>query len=114
MERGSGKQNPRVDDELKHGEEPLERSGKEAHAEAFRQDEAPTDVEPGEIDEPTPSGHRISGAGSSADTYPYRDHGETGGASHPKPDDGTNDDSDSDDSDEAAGDSFPASDPPSF
>ncbi|MGH2821004.1 MAG: hypothetical protein ACRDJ5_10170 [Actinomycetota bacterium] len=30
-------------------------------------------------------GHRISGTGSSADTYPHSDRGEEGGASHPKP-----------------------------
>jgi hypothetical protein len=95
MQRGSGKQNARVDDVIKHDEEPLERSGKEAHVEPFRQDEAPTDVEPGEIDEPAPSGHRISGTGSSADTYPYQDHGETGGASHPKPE-ARSDDADGD------------------
>ncbi|MDQ3956112.1 MAG: hypothetical protein M3285_11260 [Actinomycetota bacterium] len=91
MERGSDKQGPRVDDQVKHEEESLERAGKEAHVEGFRQDEAPTDVEPGEVEEPTPSGHRISGTGSSADTYPYRDHGEKGGASHPKPDRRSND-----------------------
>ncbi len=68
----------RLDEERKKETEPLERSGKESHVEEFREQEG------GDM----PSGHRISGTGSSADTYSYTDRGEEGGASHPKPKDG--------------------------
>ena len=51
-------------------------------------DQGGGDVEgTGAEDEPSGSGHRIAGTGSSADTYPLKDQGETGGASHPKPKD---------------------------
>lgn len=68
----------RLDDERKKETESLERSGKESHTEEFREQEG------GDV----PSGHRIAGSGSSADTYSYTDRGEEGGASHPKPKDG--------------------------
>lgn len=32
-------------------------------------------------------GHRIQGTGANADEYPWKDHGEVGGESHPKPKD---------------------------
>ncbi len=89
MERGSGKKNPKLDEEVKHETEGLERSGKEPHAEPYRQDESATDSPPAEEiegDRPS-SGHRVAGTGSSADRYSYTDHGEEGGASHPKPGD---------------------------
>ena len=74
MERGSAKHSPELDDEMKKETEALERSGKEARAEeAFEKEDA--------------GGHRISGSGSSADEYTYKDWGEVGGASHPKPKD---------------------------
>jgi hypothetical protein len=76
MDKGSNKHGPTLDEELKHETEPLERSGKEGHAEAHLEKESDT-----------PGGHRISGSGSSADDYTYRDRGEEGGASHPKPKD---------------------------
>ena len=80
MERGSDRHSAKLDDELQHETEPLERSGRESHVEGEREKEAPEGDIPG-------SGHRIAGTGSSADDYTYKDHGETGGASHPKPKD---------------------------
>jgi hypothetical protein len=74
MERGSDRHGPMVDDELKGETEAIERSGKEPRVEEEREKE-------------NPSGHRISGSGSSADEYTYKDHGEEGGRGHPKPDD---------------------------
>ena len=41
MERGSNKQNPMVDDEMKDEAEPLERSGKESHVEEHLVKEEP-------------------------------------------------------------------------
>jgi hypothetical protein len=67
----------RLDEERKKETESLERSGKESHVEEFREQE----------DGDLASGHRISGSGSSADSYTYTDRGEEGGASHPKPKD---------------------------
>ena len=94
LERGSNKDGPRLDDELKSESEPLERSMKEAHVEEFMEKEAPPVgeadaelVEDRPAEEEPGSGHRIAGTGSSADAYSYTDHGETGGASHPKPKD---------------------------
>ncbi len=92
MERGNAKQGAKLDDEVKKDAESLERSLKESHVEEFLEREAPPKGEPGSDyvderpgeDEPG-SGHRIAGTGSSADTYSYRDRGEEGGASHPKP-----------------------------
>jgi hypothetical protein len=85
MERGSNKHSPKLDDQLESETEALVRSGKEARAEEFLEKEdvsaAPDDAER------TPSGHRISGSGSSADEYTYKDWGEVGGKSHPKPKD---------------------------
>jgi hypothetical protein len=75
MERGSDKHGPRLDDEMKSEDEPLTRSGRESTVEEDREKESP-------------SGHRISGSGSSADEYSYKDHGEQGGSGHPKPKDG--------------------------
>jgi hypothetical protein len=85
MERGSNKHGPKVDDQIGKETEALERSGREAHAEEFRESEDASGA-PGDA-EGTPSGHRISGSGSSADEYTYKDWGEVGGASHPKPKD---------------------------
>jgi hypothetical protein len=53
--------------------QPIEHSAKEGHVEEFLDKEEAS------------KGHRVRGSGSSADDYPYRDHGEEGGASHPKP-----------------------------
>ena len=83
MERGSTKHSPELDDELKRETEALERSGKEARAEEGFEKEGAS-AAPGDV-EGAPSGHRISGSGSSADEYTYKDWGEVGGASHPKP-----------------------------
>ncbi len=80
MGQQRGKQSPRQDDELKHEEEPLERAGRETHVEEFLEHQ-------GAEDESLPSGHRIAGSGSSAESHSYRDHGEQGAASHPKPKD---------------------------
>lgn len=87
MPRGSDKKNPKVDEEMKRQVEGLERSGKEPHSEPYRQDEAPSDASSPDEVEAGPAGHRLAGTGSSADRYSYTDHGETGGASHPKPGD---------------------------
>jgi hypothetical protein len=73
-------ESPRIDEERKHEEEPLERSGRESRVEDFREQQ-------GGEDESMPSGHRIAGSGSSAESYSYRDRGEEGGASHPAPKD---------------------------
>jgi hypothetical protein len=94
MERGGGKQSAKIDDELKSEVEPLERSTKESHVEEFLEKEAPGVGEPGaEVTGERPgdgepgSGHRIAGTGSSAESYSYKDRGEEGGASHPRPKD---------------------------
>ena len=80
MGQQRGTEGPRLDDERKHEDEPLERSGREARVEEAREQQ-------GAEDESLTSGHRVSGSGSSAETYPYRDRGEEGGASHPQPKD---------------------------
>lgn len=80
MERGSSKHGQRVDDQMSDEAEPVERSLKEGHTEEHLEKEAAGE-------EPGGSGHRIAGSGSSADEYSWKDHGETGGASHPKPKD---------------------------
>jgi hypothetical protein len=86
MERGSNKHGPKVDEQIARETEALERSGKEARAQESRESEDAS-AAPGE-GEGTPSGHRISGSGSSADEYTFKDWGEVGGASHPKPKEG--------------------------
>ena len=78
MERGSDKHGSRFDDQLQDESEVLERSLHESHVEPERELE-------GGDDEIPASGHRVAGTGSSADEYPWKDHGEVGGASHPKP-----------------------------
>ncbi len=80
MERGSDKHGSRIDDELKREAEPLERSTRESHVEPERERESPDEDEGIEG-----SGHRVAGTGSSAEEYSWKDHGEEGGASHPKP-----------------------------
>jgi hypothetical protein len=80
MDRGSDKHGSRIDEELESQTEPLERSGRESHVEGEREQESPDEEVPG-------SGHRIAGTGSSADEYPLKDRGESGGASHPQPKD---------------------------
>lgn len=82
MEQSSDKRGPQLEDEMKKETEELERSGKEAHVEENREQEGDED------DRLAGGGHRVSGTGSSADTYPHTDRGEEGGASHPKPKDG--------------------------
>jgi hypothetical protein len=78
-----------MDDQLKKEGEPLERSRKESRAEESREKERhPEEVPEAGQDEPGGSGHRISGSGTSTGDYPYRDRGEEGGASHPKPREG--------------------------
>lgn len=85
MERGSTKHSAELDDQMKHETEPIERSLKEPRADEAREKEDVTpEVEP---PEEAPSGHRIAGSGSSADEYTYKDWGEVGAASHPKPKD---------------------------
>jgi hypothetical protein len=86
VERGSNKHSAKLDDQIQQETEALERSGKEARAEEFLEKEDAS-AQPGDA-EGAPSGHRISGSGSSADEYTYKDWGEVGGASHPKPKEG--------------------------
>jgi hypothetical protein len=81
MRSGSDKHGSKLDDEMKHDSEALERSGKEPRSKEEREQQG-SDPDTGE---PASSGHRIAGSGSSADEYTYKDHGEEGGASHPKP-----------------------------
>lgn len=78
MDKASGKSGSRLDQAKKREAESLERSGKESHVEEFREQE-------GAEDQDQPSGHRIAGSGSSADSYSYEDKEEQGGKSHPKP-----------------------------
>jgi hypothetical protein len=78
VEQQRGKESARLDDERKHEEEPLERAGRETQVEEFLEQQGPEE-------ESLPSGHRIAGSGSSAPSYSYRDQGEQGAASHPKP-----------------------------
>ena len=79
MERGSDKHGSRLDDELQDESEPLERSLGESHVSDERLKESSAEEEGG-------TGHRIRGSGTSTEEYPWKDHGEQGGASHPKPD----------------------------
>lgn len=79
---GSDKVGPKVDEEMKRETAPLENSNQEAHVEEHLEKER---------DDSAGDGHRIAGTGANADEYPYKDHGEVGGLSHPKPkeDDGS-------------------------
>jgi hypothetical protein len=81
MERGSDKHGSKLDEQLEDEAESIERSGKEARSEDARAKETARE-------EPGGSGHRIAGSGSSAEDHSLSDHGEQGGASHPKPKDG--------------------------
>lgn len=74
MERGSDKHGRTLDEEMKEETEAQERSGAQSR------------VEEG-LEKESPLGHRISGSGSSAEEYTYKDHGEEGGKGHPKPTD---------------------------
>ena len=77
MESSGNRKGFKLDDEMSKDAEALERSGRESHVEEFREQEG--------AEGETGSGHRVAGTGSSADRYSYQDHGEEGGASHPKP-----------------------------
>jgi hypothetical protein len=78
LDKASGKSGSRLDEAKKREAESLERSGKESRVEEFREQEGPEDQD-------QPSGHRIAGSGSSAESYSYEDKEEQGGKSHPKP-----------------------------
>jgi hypothetical protein len=78
MERGSNKAGSKLDDQLASESETLERSNKEGHVEEHLEKENDGSVG---------DGHRIRGTGANADEYPWKDHGEVGGESHPKPKD---------------------------
>ena len=80
MERGSDKHGGKLDDKLQDESEELKRSGRESDVEGEREEKAPEG-------HASSSGHRVAGTGSSADKYSLADHGEEGGASHPKPKD---------------------------
>ena len=75
MERGSNKSGAFTDEQRKSESEDLERSTKEGHVEAERENEGDTRAP------------RIQGSGSSAPEHTYEDWGEVGGESHPKPKD---------------------------
>jgi hypothetical protein len=77
MKPGNDKHGAKVDETMKSETESIERTGREGHVEEEREQQGG----PGD----SALGETISGSGSSADTYPYRDHGEEGGASHPQP-----------------------------
>lgn len=79
MERGNTKHGPTLEGEMKKETESTDRAQKTAHTQEGREKD-------------DGSGHRIAGSGSSADTYNWRDHGEVGGRSHPKPDERTDSD----------------------
>jgi hypothetical protein len=83
VERGSTEHGPRADDRLDEETGDGLKSNKEAHREDGREREG-AGPEP-EVGHGAGSGHRIAGSGSSADEYSYKNHGEEGGASHPKP-----------------------------
>ena len=76
MELGNDRESAKLDEQRKEETATLEQSLKEGHVEEERHQQDDGDLR---------SGHRIAGSGSSADEYPYKDHGEKGGASHPKP-----------------------------
>jgi hypothetical protein len=78
MPDSSSKKGPQLDDEMKREAADLEHSRKESHVEEEREEQ-------GDDDAGLTRGHRVSGSGTSGKDYPYRDHGEEGGASHPKP-----------------------------
>jgi hypothetical protein len=78
MERGSAKHGPQMDDQIDSESESIQRAkNQESRSEEDRLKEEDPE-EPG-------SGHRIAGSGSSAEGHSWSDHGEEGGASHPKP-----------------------------
>jgi hypothetical protein len=77
MDPGNDKHGAKLDEAMKSETESIERTGSEGHAEEEREQQGG----PGDSD----FDETISGSGSSADTHPYRDHGEVGGASHPQP-----------------------------
>ena len=81
MERGSNKVGSKLNQEMEQETQALERSGKEGHVQESREMEGDGSAD----------GHRIAGTGSSADEYSYKDHGEVGGESHPKPKDSEED-----------------------
>jgi hypothetical protein len=78
MDRGSNKAGPKLNDEMEKESAPLETSNKEGHVEDHLEKENDGSVG---------DGHRIQGTGANADEYPWKDHGEVGGESHPKPKD---------------------------
>ncbi|HZA41917.1 MAG TPA: hypothetical protein VFA00_14985 [Actinomycetota bacterium] len=78
MPESSSKKGPQLDDEMKREASDLEHSRKESHVEEEREGQ-------GDDDAALTRGHRLAGSGTSGRDYPHRDHGEEGGASHPKP-----------------------------
>jgi hypothetical protein len=81
MERGSHKHGSKLDEQIKKEVEPLERAThQESHVEGDREKEDRPDHT-----QSAQEGDALSGSGSSADDFPYRDRGEEGGVGHPKP-----------------------------
>lgn len=76
MERGSNKVGSKLNQEMEHETAPLENANQEGHVEEHLEKER---------DGSAGDGHRIAGTGANADEYPWKDHGEVGGESHPKP-----------------------------
>ena len=83
MKRGSTEHGPRADDALEEETGDGLTRNKEAHQEEGLEREG-AGSEP-EVSHGAGGGHRITGSGSSAEDYSYKDHGEEGGESHPKP-----------------------------
>jgi hypothetical protein len=76
MERGSNKVGSKLNQEMERESATLETSNQEGHVEEHLEKER---------DSSAGDGHRIQGTGANADEYPWKDHGEVGGESHPKP-----------------------------
>lgn len=76
MDRGSNKVGSKLNQEMEQETASLNTADREGHVEEHLEKER---------DGSTGDGHRIRGTGANADEYPWKDHGEVGGDSHPKP-----------------------------
>jgi hypothetical protein len=76
MDRGSNKVGSKLNQEMEDESATLESANQERHVEEHLEKER---------DGSAGDGHLIQGTGANADEYPWKDHGEVGGESHPKP-----------------------------